>query len=202
MKYLVMILLVLIFSISGIAQESNKQKELGFAFNGFDHFGLTYKTGNDRALWRYSVIYTEGYNRIVSNEVNDNKNKFSEFGMGLKFGREFRKKLSEKLNMVYGIDLFLIYNRLYNEMGGVLDQNPYSSLKVTSIRPGASVVFGFNYIIDDHLVIGVELLPFVEYDMIKNIYEFGYGQDVENKSTGVYYGIESSSVLISLSYRF
>ena len=33
-----------------------KQKELGLVFSNFDRFGVTFKIGNEKALWRFASL--------------------------------------------------------------------------------------------------------------------------------------------------
>jgi hypothetical protein len=39
-----------------MAQEPVKQREIGLAFRNLHEFGLTFKTGNDKSLWRFNAV--------------------------------------------------------------------------------------------------------------------------------------------------
>lgn len=57
MKKLFVILLCLSATLLSEAQENPKQKEAGIIFNNLDNFGLTYKIGNNKALWRFNTLF-------------------------------------------------------------------------------------------------------------------------------------------------
>jgi len=89
MKKNVLILLTIIMSYTLMAQQ--KQKEVGLVFNNLNNFGLSYKTGTNKALWRFNTMFISGYNINSSSDrdsISDVNNE-NLFGFGISMGREF-----------------------------------------------------------------------------------------------------------------
>ena len=86
-----------------IAQEAKKQKEVGLVFNDFNNFGLTYKFGIEKSMWRLNTLFMSGSDS--KEESDENELKVSSIGFGVGFGKEFRKGITEKLEMRYGADI-------------------------------------------------------------------------------------------------
>jgi len=60
---------------------------------------------------------------------------------------------------------------------------------------------GLNYLVKEKFVFGNEILPFLVYYYI-NYIRISSGKEWNNKTSGFNYGFSSSSVLISLAFRF
>ena len=198
MKKLTMILVAIIMSISLMAQEKTKQKEVGLVFNNLDQFGVSYKSGTNKSLWRYSLLLMSGSNVSSTSDYEEQDNK--RFGAGLKFGKEYRKEISEKLEFRYGADVSFSYSKSETESENDVRPRFYNSS--TSYRPGFNFVFGMNYLLNEHFAIGAEVLPYFEYNIEKRSHEINGEDIVESNGTGIYYGLNSSYALLSLSYRF
>jgi len=75
MKKMISILVVMALVSSLFAQEKTKQREVGLAFTNFDNFGITYKIGNEKALWRYNLLFLSGNQQKenLENIIHGNK---------------------------------------------------------------------------------------------------------------------------------
>lgn len=201
MRKSLLILLALSMSFYVMAQEKTKQKEIGLVFRNLDNFGLTFKTGTSKSLWRYNALFMSG---SKMDEIADSlERKNSGMGFNVSIGREYRKMIANKLELRYGADLSFNYSHseydyTYNSNYGYDRYN-----KRTIYQPGINFVFGFNYVINEHFVIGAELLPHFRYRFGTST-EKGYGDANEIKSdiSGFSYGLSNSSVVLSLVYRF
>jgi hypothetical protein len=57
MKKSLLILFALSYAFIGNAQETVKQQEVGLVFRSLNNFGLTYKVGTKKSLWRYQALF-------------------------------------------------------------------------------------------------------------------------------------------------
>jgi hypothetical protein len=199
MRKLVTVLLCLSVVYSLTAQESTKQREVGLVFSNLDNFGLTYKIGTNKSMWRFNTILLSGGKNTYKIEGSDKDQTEKNFGFGIKVGKEFRKKLKQKIELRFGADLLFNYS---NTEKMEETKKFYES--------GVNLVFGLNYLISDNLVIGAEILPYMTYkkseiDIEKQYYIGNYDTITERQKDDISefnYGLSSSSVLLSLTYRF
>ncbi len=201
MKKLVLVFIALTMSVIVIAQEKSKQKEVGFIFSNLNNFGLTYKTGTEKSLWRFNTLIISGNN--IDETADSLVNKQSQMGFGIKFGKEYRKVIVTNFEFRYGVDLSFTYSQSkynYNDKS-TADRDRVS--EQTTYQPGINLVLGFNYVFKDQFVIGAELLPHFSYRTGKSK-EYNYYSDseIESDISGFSYGISNTSALLSLSYRF
>jgi len=201
MKKMVMVLVCLSASYYLMAQETVKQKEIGLVFSNLDNFGLTYKTGTNKSLWRFNTLLITGNN--VDNTTDSLVNKQSNFGFGVKIGKEFRKDLVDKLELRFGADLSFSFNQSkYDYDDKTINGHDRKDERIT-YRPGINLVLGLNYEFNDHFVLGAELLPSFSYTTGSSTESNYYNDDeVKTDISGFNYGISNTSVLLSLAYRF
>jgi len=203
MRKSLLILLGLSMSYALMAQEPVKQKEIGLVFSNLDNFGLTYKTGTEKSLWRFNTLFISG--STLDNIADSQENKQSNTGFGVRIGKEYRKALADKLAFRYGADLSFSYNQSTQEYKNKAIVNNERKLERTTYQPGINIVFGLNYELSDHFVLGVELLPGFSYTTGTSVEKnFSNPNDEEQKGdiSGFNYGLSNSSALLSLSYRF
>ena len=198
-----MILFCLSMSYYLMAQETVKQKEIGLVFSNLDNFGLTFKTGTDKSLWRFNTLFISGSN--MDNTADSLVNNQSNMGFGVKIGKEYRKVLVDNLELRFGADLSFTYSQLKSEYDDKT-VNDYDRLnEQTTYGPGVNLVFGFNYKLGDNFVIGAEVLPNFSYTTGTSIEKYYYtnnGDEVKSDISGFNYGLSNTSVLLSLAYRF
>lgn len=186
MKKLLTIFMILAMPLFILAQENTKQKEVGLTFSSLDNFGFTYKVGTEKAMWRFGTMYTNG--QFVTIDETKPTNTFS---LGLSFGKEYRKKVAEKLEFRYGGDISMSSTfRKYNE----------TNSSTLGLSPGINAVVGLNYIINDHLVFGAELLPGISYNY-SNQKTDNNGIITSNTYNALSYNFSTNSAKLSLVYR-
>jgi hypothetical protein len=203
MRKLLLFSIGIAMSISIIAQEETKQKEIGLVFNSLNSFGLSCKTGSNTSLWRFNTLLISGNNSDYNADSLDRNQ--SNFGFSISFGKEYRKPLVENLELRYGADLSFGYNKSSNSENDISIMNYDSKFGRTTYSPGVTLVFGLNYVFKNKLIIGAEILPYISYligNEIKN-YEQD-GQDVETKTeiSGFRFGLSNQSILVTLAYQF
>ena len=196
-------LLGLSMSFTLMAQEPVKQKEIGLVFSNLDNFGLTYKTGTEKSLWRFNTLIISGNN--IENNADSLVDKRSYMGFGIKIGKEYRKKLADKLALRYGADVSFSYDQSKYEYDYKTVNGTDRKSERTTYQPGINLVFGLNYELSDHFVLGVELLPGFSYttgtSVDKNYYSSS-DEDMKSEISGFNYGLSNTSALLSVSYRF
>lgn len=200
-----MLLLLVAFAIIGslFAQEKVKQKELGLVFESFNSFGIMYKFGHQKSMWRLKTLYGSGQNSESSATDAEYNNK--RYYIGLAFGKQFSKPITDKLDLIYGIDLKYSYFYSYDLRVSSEDYQSANTERMEYYHaPGLNLVLGFNYIIHESIIIGVELLPGFSYAMGKRTESYSdYPEnDMEFDNTQFNFNISSSSAMVSLAYRF
>ena len=200
MKRLFLTLFALCIALSVIGQETTRQKEIGLLFRDLDSFGMGYKTGTASALWRFNTMLLNG--RTFQEEFSNSERTQKSFGFNLEFGREFRRDVAKNLEIRYGADVSFGYQYVESDGRDVPSRINYSESR--TFTPGINLVFGFNYVINNSLIIGAELLPGVDYTTGTNRFTDTFSDEERTKSdiSTFNYGISNTSALLSLSYRF
>lgn len=113
------------------------------------------------------------------------------------------ENLIRKIEFRYGADLAFRYNTSVNETQSKLE-NRLDNSKTKTYSPGANLVLGFNYLISEDLILGIEFLPNFFYDIGESESKTK-NADLEtirkSDNSGFNLGISSSAVLFTLTYR-
>lgn len=199
MKRLFLFSLTLLLPLFLFAQESKSQKEVGILFSDIYSFGLSYKSGTSKALWRFQSLYLGASNsKHMPIHFGEQENYF---GFQFSFGREWRKLITPKLELRYGADLLFSIDQATYEILNTSSPSGIIIKKDNNYAPGVDLVFGFNYIINKNLSVGAEVNPFVSFMTGKSTFNNGTTEVITDK-TGVNYGMSNQSVLLNLAYRF
>lgn len=200
MKKVIITLIALTLSTFIMAQEKAKIKEIGLTFRNLDQFGFSYKVGTKQSLWRFNAVSMLGMNEDRSSDKESEDRDSNNFGLGFSAGKEYRKPIAQNFEYRYGFDLSFRYDHLKENNGSTTDPR---KRKENLFTPGINLVFGLNYIIGDHLIIGAEIMPYLRYTFGQTSEERRI-QEYSNKvdHSDIRYGFDSSSVLLSLAYRF
>jgi len=201
MKKLVLMLTAILMALFASAQDNPKQQEAGIVFSNLNNFGLTYKVGTEKGLWRFTTLYLSGNNNKSSyDSTNDIK---SSTGFGLKVGREWRSKLTHTFEFRYGFDLAFTYSCLKNETDDKSVLQSYNAYKdiTNNYTPGVNFVLGFNYVFQRVIVLGFEAMPYINFTTGNSSHE-NNGITTKSKSSEFSYGLNSTSLMLSISYRF
>lgn len=199
MKKALFVFAALCISMISLAQGEKKVQEIGFLFSNGDSYGLTYRFGTEKSLWRINLVSLSGnqMNALGDSTSTDQMNA----GFNLDFGKEFRKSLSKKLDLRYGADLMFSYSKYY-------DNSEYHNVSYSSYMneqviysPGFNLVVGLNYKLKN-MLIGAEIQPYFRYYT-------GYAKNsrdtdpIETEDiSGFSYGFSSSPVMFSVVYQF
>jgi hypothetical protein len=204
MKKSITLIMFIFLSIGLFAQEKIKQSETGFIFSNFDNFGLSFKKGSDKFMWRFNTL-------LLSTGVNKfsiDTSKVVSFGFGLSIGNELRKGLNENFEFCFGYDLS--YRHDYSKTS---KDRSYSDLRYTKNSTngyGFNFVLGANCVIKNQVVITLEILPGIIYS--KTSSESGIDipgntnspsskpKTQENKNFN--FGFSNTSARLTVAYRF
>lgn len=203
MRKSLLILFCLSVSYFLMAQETVKQKEIGLVFSNLDNFGLSFKTGTNKSLWRFNTLFITGNN--VGYTADSLVDKQSNTGFSVKIGKEYRKNIIDNLEMRFGADLSFRYYQNKSDYDDKTVDDYDRSNERTTYQPGINLVFGFNYLLGDNLLIGAEILPSFSYTTGKSVekrYYINDGEEIKRDISGFNYGLSNTSVLLSLAYRF
>ena len=199
-KFLILVSISLATYNLSTAQDKVDQNEVGIAISNFQSIGLTYKIGQSSALWRLNTIVLNGFESSAKADTTVEDK--SGFGITIRAGREWRKSPAEKVEIRYGFDLQYSYNKGFNSSNytGTFRDNAIES---NYHRYGVNLVFGANYLFNNNLFLGIEILPnfLIESGTYKtqNLYT---GAEQEFKLSGISYGLDSSSALLTFGIRF
>ncbi|MDW3191386.1 MAG: hypothetical protein R8G66_03450 [Cytophagales bacterium] len=182
-----------------MAQEKTKIHEVGVAFSDLNRFGLTYRVGKENKRWRFNLIQSN----IEERESSDDNSIFQSerFDVDLGVGREIRKLLSDKLYLRYGLDLTLGYSRDKTLRFGRQDRENDSLSKSKGWSVAASFVGGLNYEFNDHLLMGMAILPSFGYSESQSERDSA-GSISNNESSGYFFRLSSGGALVSVIYTF
>jgi len=172
------------------AQEnSGKVSELGLVFTNLNSFGLRYKYGNKKTLFRITSVVLNGANtskNIDASSINGASTSISgtpssNIGFGLNIGFEIRKPINENLFLFYGIDLInsftqsntntvspSTYSYNFTDTNNVqrtlstLVNNTSSSTSI-NLSSGLGFVVGMTYKVNTFFSISAELVPTISY---------------------------------------
>lgn len=201
MKILLLISFSLAISLSILAQEKSKQQEVGLVFNDLNSFGLTYKTGSNISMWRFNALLIEGDN--INYESDSRNNRRFNTALYFKFGKEFHYVLVDNLEFRVGADVLFNYQKNKEVFTDNLIENYSINRESVIYESGINLIFGVNYVINNKLIIGAEILPYISYTTGHNTVNNGNGssENVQDIS-GYSYGLSNQSAMLSIAYRF
>ncbi|MDE5423375.1 hypothetical protein L3073_14235 [Ancylomarina sp. DW003] len=202
MKKTFILLIALAISTLAIGQEKKTEqiREAGLTFRNLDNFGFSYKIGTKQSLWRFNAVSISGNkeNKDFSGGDRDSNH----FGVGLSVGKESRKPIAKNLEYRFGFDFSFNYNHSKRTQPTYYNSSYIDTeVKTDFYTPGVNMVLGLNYIVNEHFVFGAEIMPFINYTIGRT----RTGEDNNKETTdhtNFSYGLDSSSVLLSLAYRF
>ena len=192
------ILVCLIMPYTLMAQDYVSDKEFGLLFTNFDNFGLTFRVGSSRGMWRFGSTFISGTSRDET--TGSTRRQIENSGFGFEIGKEARINLTEDFELRLGGDATFDRQKSKTEITNGTSNVSQIQESIT-IRLGVQVVFGFNYVINEKLVLGAEILPGARY-LRGESSEQNNGVSNNGDIDGFEYGLFSDSARLSLVYRF
>jgi len=172
---------------------NTKKREVALTINKLNEYGLSYKFGNEKALWRLNAFWANNRSSIF--ESDDRFTKSTRGAYSLSFGRDWIKPLSEKLEFRYGAALSAGYNFSKSEQDDleVIDEETIS--KNITFRPGVVGVLGFHYALNKFINIGAESTLSAGYSIGKTTRTAGrFNETFTNR--GFDFGMENVAALV------
>ena len=169
-----------------------KVREFGVNLSG-TQFGIRYKGGNESTLFRVTLSSLLANNNWYKTESG--KSTVSNHGVGLNFGFEKRKSMSEKINLYIGSDILTSIVTGKNEF----EPSNYSTSSLT-LSTGIGMVLGVNFSITDRVSVSTEVVPSVRYSYSKTKNHSNLG-DSESTNKILDYGLPTGGLNITLSFN-
>jgi len=175
----VLLVLTFILLYDLYSQEKTTSKEVGLYFSSLNSFGVRYKFGNEKRLFRLTALSLSA-EKTTSPEQN-------QAGAGLNFGVELPIRITDVFNFYSGPELSGSFNR----------QKNYSSsfdYTVSGVyHVGIGLILGFSRSFQSNIIVSVEIVP-----------GFSYNETVSDNidTTSFAFGLYSNSAAITIGYRF
>jgi hypothetical protein len=198
---LTLTMLLAFVSSSVFAQQSPETKihQIGISFSSLNQFGINYKSGNEKTLLRMSLLYMNLANYSDWGRPEDSlEMKQQSYGFGFRLGFEKHVPIVARLDFIWGLEAGgnFSYQTLKN------DQVNYHADRTSwTVTPLVDVVLGVTYTFADHLVVGAEVTPFIQYSFGKSK-TTSSTQTVETTSSALNFGFNSNNANLTLAYRF
>ncbi len=198
-----LIAIVTILVSSGLfAQESPPihYKQFGFNFSSLNSFGLHFKTGNEKTLFRLNLLALDlGQNSEWGRPQDSIDLKSSSFGFGIRAGFEKHIPVAARFDFIWGIEAGINMNYQKMKQHGIY-YNDYETSS-WSVAPLIDVVLGATYTISDHLVFGAEITPGIRYSFGKTKSTYP-NNTIETTDSDFSFGFSNNSANLSVAYRF
>jgi len=176
---------------------NSKIKELGLSIRGGANFGIHFKSGTEKSLFRITLHSDNGsFDRSKSESNPNNPSKNNYIGIGLNLGFEKRREVLNNVKFYYGLDLLNSYSR----SGWQFPSSMSSSLE-WDISTGLGLVLGLNYDINNILTISAGIMPSIRYNYGKNTIN-GDIQNSKSTETGLDFSLISQGANFAFSFRF
>ncbi len=212
MKKLLIVLFVILITFS-FAAEKEKVIEIGVTTTRplYNSYNFMAKIGDDHSVLRIGSIsatnymYWQSEDDINANDTLFRNLTFTSNSVGFAIGREIRKDLKDNFELRYGMDFtFALSQRKSEDVHDTL----YTVAQVDfGISPGLRFVFGLNYVLNDNIVFGIEVLPklYFNYSCNKRLYDYvdpSLEDRIDSQKKYMWQFDFSSLALLSISYRF
>ena len=201
MKKLMTIFLLtgcIIGNITAQETPSLRFHEFGISFYNLNSFGLRYKYGTEKTRLRITLLALNLASSSQSGRQDSIDQKNRGYGAGFRIGFDHSITLAGTFSLILGGELGLNYNYSYWNT-----RNPgYSPDEYTqwSISPGISFIFGINYVLKDHFVLGAEINPTLSYTY--GISKYKQPQEYQVTANNLVFNLVTSGAGLYIAYRF
>jgi len=186
------ILIVLTFILFNdlYSQEKTSSKEVGLYFSSLNSFGIRYKFGNEKRMFRLTALSFSVQDSKFEN-MNMNGNGGTEdlknAGAGLNFGLEFPIKITDNFNFYYGGELRGSYNHTKSVLNNAI------STDANMVKSGIGVIIGFSRSFNSNILVSAEIVPGFSYTRASN------GDAISNI---IGFGLDSNAAGITVGFKF
>jgi hypothetical protein len=191
-----------VFVSNGIFAQQEKSlriHQVGINFSSLNSFGLHYKTGGEKTLLRLSLLSLNlGQNSNWGRAEDSLDIKQISYGAGFRLGFEKRIPVYAKLDFRWGLEAGV--NWAYNKQKSESLNGHYENTD-WRFSPMVNAILGVTYTIADHLVIGAEITPGIQYSYGKSIVT-AFERTIETTYSSVGFGFSNSFASLSIAYQF
>lgn len=184
MKRLSIVLVFTFVLLSSLySQERNTTKEVGIYFSNLDAFGIRYKFGNEKHMFRITALSINSGNSNSSG--NSTTGASSNSGAGLNLGLQFPISITEDFIFYYG-----------GELQGVFSNTEYTTGNSGIYKyrnAGIGFVIGFSKSFKSNIIVSAEIIPGFRYSKSEQ-------GSMSSESYG--FGLDSRSAGITIGYKF
>ena len=191
---------ILLINLNLFAQQTQKLNELGLTTRSLNTFGITYRFGNEKSVWRINVFSTNGQSSFDNS--NNRELKENRYGAALQLGKERRTAISNTFELRHGLDFGFSYNSskivIHDNVGNLVTDR-----LSRSYEPKINLVLGFNFIFNQSFLLGAALQPSISYQ-ISNNKNYDENSKTYNSQNRNYFnfGLSNQVIQLSLAYRF
>jgi len=180
-------LILLLMFVPYVINAQSKFQDIGLNYSGSNLFGVRYKVGNEKTLFRLTIINLGGTNDKQTGTYVTYK--LINQGFATYIGFEKSKFVTDNIKFYYGADLLSSYDKFSNKN---ITTNSNSVEK--SLKAGLGCVLGFAYNFSNNVSLSTEIIPSIWYSYSKHSYSngadigiqtskgFGYGFNIANNS--------------------
>jgi hypothetical protein len=204
-KLAIFFIIGFIFLSNGLNAQKEKPfrlHQIGINFSSLNSFGIHYKTGSEKILLRISMLslnLEQNANRGRADDSLEIKQQM--YGAGFRIGFEKRVQIIPKLDFIWGLEAGVNYTYQKQERDDPNYYLNYFEQKDWRITTMADLILGISYTISDHLVLGAEITPGIQYSygITKTTSDT---KTVEQTNTGFGFNFSNSPASLSVAYRF
>jgi len=171
---------------SAISQDNNKSKEVGLYFANLNAFGLRYKVGNEKVMFRITGISLSAGSSATDNGNGTTQNS-TNAGIGFNIGLERHVKIKDQFGLYFGGELSSSYTNSTSSSTGS------SKSKTNTLGAGLGFILGFDYTFKSNIIISAEIVPGPSYN---------YNKNGSAKTGNLSFAINNNSAGVTLGYRF
>ncbi|MCX6279803.1 MAG: hypothetical protein NT004_17170 [Bacteroidetes bacterium] len=198
--YLVVALCLITAKLTAQDAKAPRVHQIGIQFNSLNSFGVHYKTGSEKTLFRVTLVAlnaTQNYSWGRTQDSIDQKQRG--FGAGFTLGFEKLIPLAKDFDFRWGLEVGSSYQY---EKYNYSSYYPDSETSYWSINPGVYLIIGVSYILKEHFVFGAEISPGVVYSYGKQKIISNGNMMKETTNNSFRFGLNSNSASLSVAYRF
>lgn len=147
-------------------KQQERLHEIGILLQPTFIFGIDYKLGTRRGLWRFSTVAGSGISSDTKQDTNL-LSKINQHQVAFGVGYEWRHVLAKDFLISYGVEVGGSYSYLFRD-----DENRIDSIQINTAvanhNTGISLglVLGFNYVLKDRFNFSISWVPTVNYNWL------------------------------------
>lgn len=188
-------------NLTGEQQGRKRVYDIGLTFSGFTSFGVNFKTGSEKTLFRFTALVLNLHSTTIQHIEGDSLFTLEavkqSIALNIQAGVEKRFELAKNLTLIAGIDAGFIYSSTKTPVATNLN-----SYQDRNIAPEICLVGGISYQIIPHLLVSLEFIPSFYYTFTteKEIY---YNQKYSGTNKFQTFDISASTqnIQLTLTYR-